>query len=49
MQTGVSVAGVPTQVNLVASKRAPVAPMIGPSGVDAGMIAIAVPSLGATL
>ena len=49
MQTAVSVIGVPSQVILVGSNRAPVAPVIGPNTAAPTMRPITVPSLGATL
>jgi hypothetical protein len=45
----VSIVGVPSQVSFVESKRAPVASLIGPSGVELATIAMAVPSFGAML
>ena len=49
MQTLVSIAGVPSQENLVASNCAPGAPVNGPSTASRAISAMAVPSLGATL
>ena len=49
MQTLCSVAGLPSQENLVASKRAPGAPVSGPSAASRAMMPITVPSFGAAL
>ena len=48
-QTLVSVVGVPSQVSLSGSKRAPAMPLIGPSGASRATMPITLPSFGATL
>ena len=47
MQTLVSVVGVPTQVILSGSKRAPAAPVSGPNAASRAMMPSTVPSFGA--
>jgi hypothetical protein len=49
MQTLVSIAGVPSHDNFVASNCAPGAPIRGPSGASRAISAMEVPSFGATL
>ncbi|MNC99322.1 hypothetical protein D3C83_175750 [compost metagenome] len=49
MHTLCSVVGLPSQENFVASKRAPGAPVRGPSATSRAMTPIAVPSFGAAL
>jgi hypothetical protein len=49
MQTLVSAVGLPSQVNLSASKRPPSAPVSGAKGASRAIMPMVVPSLGATL